>query len=153
MRRPSVAILGLLLGMAIQHAGCGRIGRPASADPHPAVLAPKTVLLRTPDAFGHISFEMSVGFSPDRRTVAAGRMESSGTVVSLCDVASGRERTTIKGPFAESCAVAFSPDGRTLAVGKDRGVTLYDPGTGHERAELASEDAYDCLCLSFSADA
>jgi hypothetical protein len=131
MRRPSVALIGLLLGGAFLIAGCGRIGRPASTDPPPAVSGPEAVLLRTPDFFGHVSFERSVAFSSGGRTVAAGRMSSSGTLVSLCYVASGRERAVIKGPFADSCAVAFSRDAGTLAVCKDRGVMLHDPVTGH----------------------
>jgi WD40 repeat protein len=152
MARPSVAVIGLLLGGASVIAVSGLGGRPRSADPPPAAIGPKAVLLRTPDSFGHTAFEMSVAFSPDGRTVAAGRREASGTVVSLCDVASGRERATIKGPFAESCAVAFSPDGRTLAVGLQRAVKLYDPDTGRERSELTAEDAYDCVCLAYSPD-
>jgi WD40 repeat protein len=125
------------------------------------VIGPKAVLLPTPDSVGHTSFEMSVAFSPDGRTVAAGRIEffhergqeaSFGAVVSLCDVASGRERATIKGPIGETCCVAFSPDGRTLAVGLDRGVKLYDPETGRERVELATENACGSLCLTFSSD-
>ena len=47
---------------------------------------------------------------------------------------------------------ASHPTGKTLAVGQLRGVKLYDSETGHERAELLSEDAYECFGLSFSAD-
>jgi WD40 repeat protein len=118
------------------------------------VICPKTVLLRTPDSSGYGSLEMSVAFSSDGLTVAAGRLESSGAVVSLCDVASGRERGTIKGngTIAEACAVAFSPDGRTLAVGLERVVKLYDPDTNRERSELTAGDLYGCFGLAFSSD-
>ena len=76
----------------------------------------------------------------------------SGTVVSLCDPAAGRERLAIKGPMAESCGVAFSPDGRTLAVGTDRAITLHDTESGEERASLTSENHYGSLGLAFSSD-
>ena len=71
---------------------------PPSADPPPAVIGPKAILLRTPHSLGYTSFEVSVDFSPDGRTVAAGRMESIpdegkeeafGTAATICDVASG----------------------------------------------------------------
>ena len=148
MRRPSVAAIGLLLGATILNVGCGRIGRPASADPPPTVIVPRAVLLRTTDSFGRIS----VAFSPDGRTVAEGRVESPGAVVSLCDVATQRERATITGPNTESCAVAFSPDGKNLAMGVDRALKLYDPETARERTQSAVEDVTDCGCWGFSAD-
>jgi WD40 repeat protein len=148
MARHSVAVIGLLMSSATLSAFGLWNGRTASTGPPPVVIGAKAVLLRTPDSFG----QKSVAFSPDGRTVAAGRMESSGTVVSLCDVASGRERATIKGSSVECCAVAFSPDGRTLAVGMNQGVALYDPVTGHEQARLDAEYAFEPLALSFSSD-
>jgi WD40 repeat protein len=148
MARPAVAVIGLLLSGATLCVVALWNGRTASTGPPPVVIGPKAVLLRTPDSFGHTA----VAFSPDGRTVAAGRVESSGAVVSLCDLASGRQRATIKGSSVEFCAVAFSPDGRTLAVGKNQGVSLYDPDTGHERASLDAEYAFDPLGLAFSSD-
>src|SRR3954454_13437767 len=141
--------------------GCGHAGRSAPDRPPPALLGPKLVLLHSPHALGHTSFEGLVAFSPDGRTVAAGRMGSLpeegegstlGTVVSLCDADSGRERLAIKGPMAESCGVAFSPDGGTLAMGTDRAITLHDPESGEERASLTSENYYGSLGLAFSPD-
>ena len=152
MSRTSVAVIGLLLGEVILNAACGRIIRSASTNPSPTVICPKSVLLHTPDSLGRTTFEMSVALPPDGRTVASGRMESSDTVVSLCDVASGRERATIKASSVESCAVAFSSDGRTLAVSRYRGVSLLDPVAGHERAGLGAEYAFDPLGLAFSSD-
>ena len=148
MARPAVAAISLLLSGATLCVVALWNGRTASTGPPPVVIGPKAVLLRTPDSFGHTA----VAFSPDGRTVAAGRMESSGTVVSLCDVASGRERATIKASSVESCAIAFSPDGRTLAVGEYQGVSLYDPVTAQKRASLDAEYAFDPLGLAFSSD-
>jgi WD40 repeat protein len=148
MRRQSAAVIGLLLGGAVLGAVCGRGGRPASTDPPHAVIGPRAVLLRTPESFGRIS----VAFSPDGRTVAAARVDFPGTVVSLHDLASGREKATIKGPVAESCTVAFSPDGESLAVGLDRAIKFYDPETTQERTRSAINDVNDCVCWAFSAD-
>ena len=83
MRLPTMALLGLVVCGVILNSHCDRMGRLASADPQPTVIAPKAVLLRTPDAFGCTSFETSVALSNDGRNVAVGRIESSGTVVSL----------------------------------------------------------------------
>jgi WD40 repeat protein len=148
MARPSVAVIGLLLGGASVIAVSGLGGYPKSADPPPAVVAPKAVLLRTPDSYSRIS----VAFSHDGRTVAAGREESSDAVVSLCDVTTRRERATIKGPSAESCVVAFSSDGRTLAVGFDRAIKFYDTETAQERNPPIGEDLTPCVSWAFSSD-
>ncbi len=148
MIRPSLALIGLLLGGVIFSAGCGGTGHSAPTDPPPTVIGPKAVLLRTPESFSRIS----VAFSPDGRTVAAGRVDSPGAVVSLCDVATQQERATITGPITESCTVAFSPDGKNLAVGLDRAIKFYDPETAQERTQSVVEDVTDCGCWAFSAD-
>jgi WD40 repeat protein len=159
-----MTVIGLLLSVALLNVGCRWEGQLPPTDPPPTVIGPRSVLLRTAETFS----EMSVGVSPDGRTVAAGRIESShgrdgetsfGAVVSLCDLASGRERATIKGPLAESCAVAFSPDGRTLAVGigsRDFDgsygeVRLWDVGLGGVRAILKGE-AGNIRSLVFAPD-
>lgn len=147
MARPSVAA-GVLLGSASLIAVSGLGGHPKSTDPPPAVIGPRAVFLRTPDSYSRIS----VAFSPDGRTVAAGRMESSGTVVSLCDLATRRERTTIKGPSAESCVVAFSSDGRTLAVVFDRAIKFYGTETAQERNPPIGEDPTPCVSWAVSSD-
>lgn len=161
MNRLYIVVYLLGVGETILGTGCGGTGRPSQPGPPPMLIGPEAVLLRTPDSVGHTSFEVSVAFSPDGKTVAAGRIEfspegervpSSSTVVSLCDIASRRERITIRGPLAESCPVAFAPDGRTVAVGLDRAIKLYDPETGRERAELVPRTSYGPMCLAFSAE-
>ena len=162
MMRNRFVFIGRMAGVLMLVAGCGGEIGPASTGPPPALIAPTSVLLRTPKSTDYNSFEVTVAFSPDGSTVAAGRMEFSrsggdedtgGTVISLCDVASGRERATINEPFGEgSGSVAFSPDGRALAVGLRDSIKLYDPETGRERAELATENSYGPSCLSFSPD-
>lgn len=161
MKRRRAALFLLCVGGASLIPGCGSAELSAPSGPPPAIIGPHTTLLRTPDPIGNTSFEMSVAFSPDGKSVAAGGIESGsraggdtalGTVVSLCDVTSGQERITIRGPFADSCPVAFAPDGRSVAVGLERAVKLYDPETGRERAELASGTSYGPLCLAFSPD-
>src|SRR6185312_6000905 len=51
-----------------------------------------------------------VAFSPDGKTLASGS-----TDVKLWDVASGKEKATLKGPTRGVNCLAFSPDGKTLA--------------------------------------
>jgi WD40 repeat protein len=148
MARPAVAAIGLLLSGATLCVVALWNGRTASTGPPPVVIGPKAVLLRTPDSFGHTA----VAFSPDGRTVAAGRMESSGTVVSLCDVASGRERATIKASSVESCAVAFSPDGKLLASGGGGAAKLWDLATESASTIIEAGDGVEVYCVSFSPD-
>lgn len=143
--RPILIGWFLATGFAL-NAGCGRQAAP------PTVVGPKTVLFRTPQSSGRTSFQTSVAFAPDGATVAASRIEPSGLVVSLYDVASGRERASLKGPFGEDCHLAFSPDGRTLAVGQTHAVTLHDPQTGRVRSELTGVNAYGPCGLAYTAD-
>ena len=148
MARPAVAAIGLLLSGATLCVVALWNGRTASTGPPPVVIGPKAVLLRTPDSFGLTA----VAFSPDGRTVAAGRMESSGTVVSLCDVASGQERATIKASSVESCAIAFSPDGKLLASGGGGAAKLWDLATESASTIIEAGDGVEVYCVSFSPD-
>ena len=162
MRSGHLAFIGVLASVPCLAIGCGWTPGPGSAGAPPIVIAPSAVLLRTPNLVGHNCFEVSVAFSPDGRTVAAGRVECSrsgggeascGTVVSLCEVASGRERATIREALGEaSGSLAFSADGRTLAVGLERSAKLFDPETGRERAELTTDFSFGPSCLAFSPD-
>ena len=56
---------------------------------------------------------MSVAFSPDGKILASASYDKS---VKFWDVATGKERATLKGTEAVRF-VAFSPDGRLLASG------------------------------------
>jgi WD40 repeat protein len=107
---------------------------------------------------GYASFEVSVAYSPDGRTVAAGHIELArgtpsspdSTMVSLCDIPSLKERITIEGPPSDACHVAFSSDGSILAVSRGAAVTLYDAQTGTQQAVLATGDIGDPLSVAFS---
>ncbi len=103
----------------------------------------------------------SFAFSPDGRTVAAGRSEASrdidgklhtSAVVSICDADAHFLWGEIVLPGELGCSVAYSPDGLTLAIGLAREVKLYDPLTRQERATLRSPGTGEFNCLAFSAD-
>jgi WD40 repeat protein len=72
----------------------------------------------------HNDWVCAVAFSSDGNTLATG---SADETVKLWDVATGKERVTLRGHRSGISAVAFSPDDRTLAsAGIDDAVRLWD---------------------------
>ena len=75
---------------------------------------------------------MSVTFSPDDKTLAAG-----GSEVRLWNTSTWDEMAPLKEHSGQVNSVAFSPDGRTLAsAGSDKTVKLWDTSTWKELATL-----------------
>jgi WD40 repeat protein len=69
---------------------------------------------------------ISVAFSPDGKTLAVG---SDQHLVALCDPASLKERTTLRGhPLPRINDLAFSPDGATLAAANGDFYGQNEPG-------------------------
>jgi WD40 repeat protein len=79
-----------------------------------------------------------VAFSPDRKTVATGRWNS--TTVQLWDVTSRKELRTLKGHSEGVRTLAFSEDGKTLASGGDAFLKLWHMDDGRELASLVILD-------------
>jgi RNA polymerase sigma factor (sigma-70 family) len=114
---------------------------------------------------------MSVAFSPDGKTLAAGMRDGA---IRLWDVATGKERLRLREKERSAKAVAFSPDGKRLAValvptyypdvdetaiprlralsqGRPDGVKLLDPVTGRLRAQFKGHAGW-ITALAFSPD-
>jgi WD40 repeat protein len=78
-----------------------------------------------------------VAFSPDGRMLAV----SSGGMVRLIEVASGRETGALKGHLGTVWSLAFSPDGKRLASGDDRLVRLWNLAARRQIAALRGHTA------------
>ena len=66
----------------------------------------------------------ALSYSPDGRILASGGHDAT---IRLWDVATGQERTVLRGHVGYVHAVAYSPDGRNLASGGDDGlVRIWD---------------------------
>ena len=84
----------------------------------------------------HVDFELghsqsggAIAFSPDGNTLAF----SSGRLVKLVDLTTGKEIHPAIGHQEPAVSLAFSPDGKTLAsAGSDRIVSLWNADTGNE---------------------
>lgn len=88
----------------------------------------------------HVDFELgdsqsggAIAFSPDGNTLAF----SSGRLVKLVDLTTGKEIHPAIGHQEPAVSLAFSPDGKMLASsGTDRVVSLWDADTGNEVQRL-----------------
>src|SRR5262249_41630168 len=82
----------------------------------------------------------SVAFSPDTRTLASGSYDGT---VKLWEVATGRERGTLKGHEGAVYSVAFAPDGHTIASGSfDATVRLWNLKTSTLSATLRGHTGF-----------
>jgi WD40 repeat protein len=108
---------------------------------------------------GHGGPVPCIAFSPDGKTLAAGGGVfdvDTGRWVSgeakLWDLASGRERLTIKRHSDAITGLAFAPDGRTLVTGGgDTLIKLWDANTGDERMALVGHTSR-VTAVAFSPD-
>lgn len=83
----------------------------------------------------------ALAFTADGKTLAVaaveGKLAPTRGVVTLWNVADGKEKQTLKRLASAPLALAFRPDGKTLVVGgKDNSIHLLDVASGNERAVL-----------------
>jgi len=98
---------------------------------------------------GHTTGVLSLAYSPDGRTVAAGGWDNN---IKLWVVASGRELRTLRGHSDWVNSVTFSPDGRTLVSGSnDKTLKLWDVASGRELRTLRGHSNW-VNSLAFSPD-
>jgi WD40 repeat protein/tetratricopeptide (TPR) repeat protein len=101
---------------------------------------------------------MSVSFSPDGRSVAAGFGQYLGQFlgddvgkVKIWDVASGQERATFTGPPGGVNKIAFHPDGRLLAAAGSGVTQIWDIVAGAKVRDLVGHDRW-ITSVAFSRD-
>jgi WD40 repeat protein len=80
-----------------------------------------------------------VAFSPDGKTLASGANDHT---VKLWEVATGKEKATLRGHTGDVCFVAFLPDAKTIASGSlDGTLRLWDVRTRRQRKTIHCFDA------------
>jgi WD40 repeat protein len=90
-----------------------------------------------------------LAFAPDGATLVVGQQDGS---ITLWDVASGRNRSTLSGHTNFVASLSVAPDGATLAsAGGDRSVRIWDLPTGRERLALATATS-TFVATTFSPD-
>src|SRR5205823_5546479 len=112
------------------------------------------LVLTLPVPFGGAMAATSAAFSPDGKALAAvGPSSSTGHELHVWDLASGRRRFTLQGPFrGYEVHLAFSPDGsRITCVGGDARVGLWDAATGKELAMYCGHTS-SVTAVAFSRD-
>jgi WD40 repeat protein len=89
----------------------------------------------------------AVAFTADGKTLATGGADNA---VRLWDVATGKERATLRGHREAVTSVAIAPDGKTLFSGSgDKTIKVWDVATGQERTTLEGHgDWVSSLALS-----
>ena len=88
---------------------------------------------------------MGAAFSPDGRFAARGH----GEIVTIFEVATGRDRMELIGHTAAVKSVQFSPDGRSLiSGGHDGTVRIWDLQTGKERVALIALGQEDFVAVT-----
>jgi WD40 repeat protein len=93
-----------------------------------------------------------VAYSPDGKTLAS--TSGDKTTIKLWDVATGKERATIKVPGYLYC-LAYSPDGKMLASGGSGlppRIMLWDVTTGKEQATLKGHTKRTVFSVAYSPD-
>lgn len=88
-----------------------------------------------------------LAIAPDGRTLAVGDHEG---MVRLCDPVGGRQLHVFRAHSTPVWSLAFSDDGRMLATAGDMDpiVRIWDPATGHRRAELDGRAPSQFLAFS-----
>ncbi len=97
---------------------------------------------------------MSVAFSPDGKSLAAGYGTYSGDQVGrakLWDVASGKEKKAVTGPKGGVTRLAFRPDGKRLALAGSEVVEVWDLETVGKLQDLKGHAKW-IYCLAYSPD-
>jgi WD40 repeat protein len=149
----------------------GAVPFPVGADPNQSGLLPGEVRLfdvasgKSTATLSTQCYVIAVAFSPDGKTLASyssttmppvpglvDRPATTGNIVKLWDVASGRKAASFSRTGGGSAVVSmtFSPDGRTLAMPSNnfKSIKLWDVANGSNTQTFKEPDGVDVLAFS-----
>ena len=109
---------------------------------------PRAALALSPRPVGHPPAVLCLQFSPDGRTLIAGRLDHATTSWSVTE---DFKEIGTKPYNSDVNGVVFSADGKTLAIARQYGVVLEDQTTG-EVQDLGETFLGATLCLALSRD-
>jgi WD40 repeat protein len=141
-----VAAAGPIAELAVHHPDPVPLSVGWHAGPYPA---PRTWPLHLDNGPRCFEGALTIAFSPDGHTLAAGTAEG---VVQCWDVATGRCLHTLRDHAGAVWSVAFRPDGRALAsAGTDGTVRVWDVAAGRALATLEAPGD-ELRAVAFSPD-
>lgn len=108
----------------------------------------RLALVKSEEGMGPGNTQMIVGKISGLNSVQGSPpLEKVERILTLWDLTTGKQSTSLKGHLGEVGALVFAPDGKTLAAG-GAAIILWDIETGKQKVTLPTPGGCSALCLS-----